>query len=159
MIFGSLLSVFLFAPLSYLLTRMSVRFGYRSGNRWIVVPVVFGALLVGLSLLALAMVAAASVLGFSVALAGDALASTADLTHPGVISALGALVMGLWGILGFLSGPAAAFVAAKVTTVISLIAALTKMEEEQAVQLLPLLGALAGGICMWPFTTFLTLGL
>lgn len=158
MFFGSLLSLILFTPLSYIITRMSVRFGYRSDKSWVAIPVVFLSLLIGLSLLALAIVAAISATGTVVAVAGDAVASSADVSHPGVISAIGALVMGLWGLLGIMTGPAAAFVAAKVTTILTLIAVVARMEEDQVVLWLPIAGAIVGGVCMWPFTTFLTLG-
>lgn len=122
-------------------------------------PAVFIGMLVGLSIFSFAMLAAGSIFGISIAVASDAVATTADLVQPGYISALGVFLLGFLALLGAFAGPAAAFVAAKMTTIICLIFVIANADEEVGKTWIPLAGAVAGGVSMWPFATFLTFGL
>lgn len=159
MFIGAFLALVLFAPLGFLITRVGVHTAYNSGNRWMALPSVFLGLLFGLSLLSFCLVGVGSLFGVSIAVAGDVLASNADLVEPGYISGLGLLAVVTLAAVGAMAGPAAAFVAAKVATILTFVFVLVKIDEDKAKLYLPMAGAAIGGFCMWPFTTMLTFGL
>lgn len=160
MIIGFLVALVLFAPLSYAVARGVMRYSQQSNSPLWGVLFQFLGQLFALSLLSFALLAVASVMGFSASIAADALVSSVKTNaQPGVVTALGALVVAIWGFVGVLTGPACAFVAAKIIGVVALIVALVKVDQEQASTWLPVFAAGATVFAMWPFSAYLTFGL
>ncbi len=160
MVIGFLLALVLFAPLSYAVARGVVRYSQQSNSPLLGVLFQFLGQIFALSLLSFALLAAASVMGFSASIAADALISTAKTNaQPGVVTVLGSLVVAIWGFIGVLTGPACAFLAAKIIGVVSLVVTLIKVDQEQTSTWLPVFAAGATIFAMWPFTAYLTFGL
>lgn len=159
MIIGFLLALLLFAPLAYLVTRGAVAHSQRAGSPLLGVLFVFLGLLLALSVLSFALMAAASVFGFSATIAVSALLSNTTSAHPGVMTMIGGLLVTLFGVVGVLTGPTCAFVAAKISAVVGLVLVLVKVDPNKLEIWLPLTAAGVALFTMWPFTAYLTLGL
>lgn len=159
MVIGFLLALVFFGSLSYVLTRGVISHAYQSGRPIAGSLFVFLALLGGLCLLSFALMAAGSMLGFSLTLGVEALVSGFTHAQPGVVTAIGALVIGILNIVSVLVGPAGALVTAKIVGIIALITGALKLDEKLAVTWLPVVAAVTATWCMWPFTACLTLGL
>ena len=160
MFIGFLVALVLFAPLSYAVTRGVVRYSQQSNSPYWGVLYLFLAQLMALSLLGFALLAIASVLGFSASIAADAALSTmATNAQPGVVTALGALVVGIWGFIGILTGPACAFLAAKIVAIVALVGTLARADEDLVSTWIPVFAAGTALFTMWPFTAYLTFGL
>jgi hypothetical protein len=159
MLIGFSLALFLFAPLAYFVTRGVVSHSYQGERPLLGVVFLFLALLGGLSLLSVALLAAGSMMGFSGAVALEALAHLFPHTQPGIITAIGGIVIAVWGFIGLFTGPACAFIAAKITALIALVTALVKVDESNATTWMPVAAAGVALFALWPFTAYLTLGL
>jgi hypothetical protein len=158
MFIGFLLALVFFGTLSYFVTRGVISHAYQTGRPILGALFLFIALVGGLSLLSLAMMAAGSMLGLSVTLGLEALGRWFN-AHPGLITAIGALVIGLLNLVTFFVGPTCAFFVAKVMGILSLVTGLCKLDEKLAVTWLPVVAAVTATWFMWPFTACLTLGL
>ncbi len=159
MIIGFLLALFLFAPLAYLVARGVVAHSQRAGSPLMGVLFLFLGLLVALSLLSFALMAAASMFGFSATLAVSALLGNTTSAHPGVVTMVGGLLVTLYGMVGVLTGPTCAFVAAKISALVGLVLVLAKVESRKLEVWLPVTAAGVTLFTMWPFTAYLTFGL
>lgn len=159
MLIGLLLSLTLAAPVTYFLTRYSLSYAQRTDHPYLGIVVLAFAVLFGLSALSALMVGIGMAFGFSGAVAAAALTHMLDLTHPGLIAGIGSLIVTIWGAIGLLTGPACAFVTAKLLAIINLIIVLCKLDHDKSLTYLPIIGAAIAFFCMWPFTACLTLGL
>lgn len=159
MFLGFLLALVVFGSISYFLTRAVVQHSQQSGRPILGAFCLFLALLLGLSFVSFVLMAAASMLGFSLTLGLEALISGLTNAQPGMVTAIGAILIAIFNLVSVAVGPAGAFVTAQVLGVVALIAGLVRLDEERAVTWIPLGAALVATWCMWPFTACLTLGL
>lgn len=158
MFIGFLLALVFFGSISYFLTRGVISHAYHSGRPILGALFLFLALLAGLSLVSFAMLAAGSMFGISLTLGLEAVGRWFN-AHPGVITSIGALLIGFLNLVALLVGPACAFLVAKIMGLVALVTGLCKLEEKLAVTWLPLGAAAVATWFMWPFTACLTLGL
>lgn len=159
MIVGFLVALLLFAPLSYLVTRGIITQSHRSERPFLGILFLFLGLLAALSLLSFALLAAASIFGMTAAVGIDVASTSNDMTRAGAVTAVGGLLMMLYSTIGIFTGPACAFIVAKIMAIVGLVAALVKIEQTPSVTWLPVVAAGVTVFCMWPFTAYLTLGL
>jgi hypothetical protein len=158
MFFGFLLALVLFGSLSYFVTRGVISHAYQSGRLLLGALFLFLALLAALSLLSFGLMAVASMFGISITLGLEALGRWFN-AHPGVITAIGAVLIGIFNLVTVLVGPTCAFLVAKVMGLLALFTGLFKLDEKLALTWLPVTAALVATWLMWPFTACLTIGL
>jgi hypothetical protein len=159
MVIGFLLALVFFGSLSYFLTRGVISHAHQSGRPFLGAFFLFLALLGGLSLLSFASMAVASMLGFSLTLGLEAIVSGFTNAQPGVVTAIGTVLIFIFNLVSVFIGPAGAFVTAKIMGVIALIAGAAKIDEKLSVTYMPLVAVFVTTWCMWPFTACLTFGL
>jgi hypothetical protein len=159
MFIGFFLALVLFGPMAYFLTRSVIGHAHQSGRPVLGALFLFLALLFGLSLLSVAMMAVGSMLGFSLTLGLEALVSGLTNAQPGMVTAIGALIIGIFNMVTIFVGPACAFLTAKIMGIVALIAGLVKVDEKTSVTWIPVGAAVLATWCMWPFTACLTFGL
>ena len=101
MFIGFLLALVFFGSISYFLTRGVISHAYRSGRPILGALFLFLALLAGLSLVSFAMMAAGSMFGISLTLGLEAVGRWFN-AHPGVITGIGALLIGFLNLVALL---------------------------------------------------------
>jgi hypothetical protein len=159
MIIGCLTSFLIFGGLAYFITRMSLNLGYERDNRFLATLFYFLIPTIALSVITCLVIAAYSVMGFSVSLAVEAIASSLDFGSSGALVVIGSILTAIFGITAFAAGPATAFTAAQVSTVIAIVVMLAKNDREFSMTWLPRVALVTYGFCMWPFAAILTFGL
>lgn len=159
MFIGFFLSLVVFGTLAYFLTRGVLGHAYQSERLLLGALFLFLALLIGLTLGSFALMAAGSMLGMSLTLGVEALVSSTTNAQPGLVTAIGALLIAVLNLVSIFIGPAGAFVTAKVAGFAALITGLTKLDEKLCLTWMPIAVAVLATWFMWPFTACLTLGL
>lgn len=159
MFIGFLISLVCCGPLAYYLTHVAVKWEFESKHPFWGALVLFLAQLIGLSLVSTGLLLVWTFMGFSGSLALGAISHAFDIAHPGLVAAIGSIIVAAWGFFGFLAGPASAFVVAKIMGITNLVTSLCKLDEKRSLSYLPIASAVVATFTMWPFTAFLTFGL
>ncbi len=158
MVIGCLISFIVFGGLAFFLTKLALSLGFDRENRFLAVLFYFLVPSVALSILTCLAIACYSFMGLSLSLAVEAVASSLDVGSSGALVVIGSVLTAIFGITAFAAGPASAFTAAQVSSVIAAVMVVTKPDREFCLKWLPWVALGTYGFCMWPFTAILTFG-
>lgn len=159
MFFGFLLSFIVFGGLAYFISKVALASGFDKENRAIAGLFYFLAPLLALCILSLVVVGAYSMMGFSVSAMAEIIVQKANFQSSGFLVVLGSILTAIFALTAVAAGPATAFTASQVSTVVAIIVLVVKPERSFCEKWLPLAAGLTYGFCMWPFAALLTFGL
>ena len=159
MFIGCVISFLIFGGLAYFISKACLNYGLDQENKLLAVFAYFLGPLVALSLFSLLIVGVYSLFGFSVSVAAEAIASGFDFGSSGLLVFIGSILTLIYGIAAIGAGPATAFTASQVSSVVALIGIYISKDVELCKTWLPRVAAAAYGFCMWPFAAILTFGL
>ena len=159
MFIGCLISFLVFGGIAYFLSKFSLKLGFERDNRFLAVLFYFLMPLLTLSILSLLVVGVYSLMGLSVSLAAEAIAHSFSANTSGALVVIGSIITAIFGIAAIAAGPATAFTASQVVTVIAAIVVLVQPNRELSQKWLPWVAFAVYGFCMWPFAAILTFGL
>lgn len=159
MFIGFLISFLIFGGIAYFLSKLSLNLGFERDNRFLAVLFYFLVPLLSLSILSLILVGIYSLMGLSVSLAAEAIAHSLSANTSGALVVIGSILTAIYGIAAIAAGPATAFTASQVVTVIAAIAVVASPDRALCQKWLPWVAFAVYGFCMWPFAAILTFGL
>lgn len=159
MFLGFLLSFIVFGGLAFLISKLALASGFDKENRAVAGLFYFLAPFLVLCTISLVLVGVYSMMGFSVSAMIEVIAQKANIGSSGLLVTLGSILTAVFAFAAIGTGPATAFTASQVSTVVAIIALIAKPEREFCEKWLPVAAGLCYGFCMWPFAAMLTFGL
>lgn len=159
MLIGGLISFCVFGGTAYWLGKLSLNHGLDKDNRALAAFFYFLTPMMLLSLISVLIVVAYGFMGFSVSVAAEALARSLNYNSSGLLVLVGTVLTAIVGIAAIGAGPATAFTASQVSTVITAILLVASPDRGIAKKWAPWVAFAVYGFCMWPFAAMLTFGL